>query len=304
MNRLVVLLCLCATAGIAMGQESSDGARGLSDEYIRDVLSTTVNQTRLGLLVRDREAQERFLDELAFDLNLNVATQTLMTDPDVQSALREARRRVLIESLQRQIQKKTAPESEMESLAVDIYDAYNEAFKLPRKIKIAHISIHEDPCNPAGTEERMKTLFMQLENDASFIELAKEHSEAPNAQSGGIVNQWMVGAPDLTDQPPFVKEAFALTELGTYTQPFKSGTGWHIILLVDETPASVMPFEQVKSGIVADIRKDYQAKESVKLMESLQRGRDQAFDLERLREIVEGVSAARAGSGPTQDATP
>jgi len=64
--------------------------------------------------------------------------------------------------------------------------------------------------------------------EATFEELAKEHSEGPTSIRGGDL-----GWADPTSYDPAFKDALATMKKGEYHKPFRSSFGWHIIQLED-----------------------------------------------------------------------
>jgi len=64
--------------------------------------------------------------------------------------------------------------------------------------------------------------------EATFAELAKEHSEGPTSIRGGDL-----GWADPKSYDPAFTEALASMKIGEYHKPFRSSFGWHIILLED-----------------------------------------------------------------------
>lgn len=64
--------------------------------------------------------------------------------------------------------------------------------------------------------------------EATFAELAKEHSEGPTSVRGGDL-----GWSDPKKYDPAFKDALATMKKGEYHKPFRSSFGWHIIYLED-----------------------------------------------------------------------
>ena len=79
-------------------------------------------------------------------------------------------------------------------------------------------------------EEHAKQLKLKIERDeATFEELAKEHSNCPSREKGGDLGFFGRGAM----VPPFEKVAFKLDE-GELSDPVKTQFGWHLIRKTDE----------------------------------------------------------------------
>ena len=67
-----------------------------------------------------------------------------------------------------------------------------------------------------------------IAGEATFEDMAKEHSDGPTSVRGGDL-----GWSDPNNYDPAFKEALATMEVGEYHKPFRSSFGWHIIQLND-----------------------------------------------------------------------
>ena len=103
------------------------------------------------------------------------------------------------------------------------------------EIKGAHIMVVS---NDKSTEEevekaksKINEIYEKLKSGADFTQLANVYSDdRGSAKEGGDLG-WF-GAGRMV--PDFEKEAFALTEIGSYSAPFKTQFGWHIVMLEDK----------------------------------------------------------------------
>lgn len=81
----------------------------------------------------------------------------------------------------------------------------------------------------AKAEEQLQTYLDQINaGEATFEEIAKEHSEGPTSVRGGDL-----GWADPTSYDPAFKDALATMTKGEYHKPFRSSFGWHIVQLHD-----------------------------------------------------------------------
>jgi peptidyl-prolyl cis-trans isomerase SurA len=102
------------------------------------------------------------------------------------------------------------------------------------KVKVAHIMKAAPPGagdqDISKAEDGIKDIYRQLQAGASFRDLAarlSDHKES--AAKGGEMN-WF-GTGEILSE--FSEAAFALSDTGAYSKPFRSVYGWHIIKLLD-----------------------------------------------------------------------
>ncbi len=103
------------------------------------------------------------------------------------------------------------------------------------KVKVAHIM----KSTPQGTPEQevskgeaaINDIYRQLQEGASFSELAVKMSDHKESASKGGEMNWF-GTGEII--PEFTEAAFALKDTGTFSKPFRSVYGWHIIKLLDK----------------------------------------------------------------------
>lgn len=93
---------------------------------------------------------------------------------------------------------------------------------MAKQVRASHILV--------DNEEHAKQLKLKIErNEASFEELAEEHSECPSRDKGGDLGFFGRGKM----AKPFEKKAFEL-DTGEISEPVKTEFGWHIIKKTDE----------------------------------------------------------------------
>jgi len=98
------------------------------------------------------------------------------------------------------------------------------------EVKASHILIKPSIIlSEAKAESQLQGYLNQIEaGEATFADLAKEHSEGPTSVRGGDL-----GWTDPKDWDPSFTEAVATMKVGEYHKPFRSSFGWHIIQLND-----------------------------------------------------------------------
>lgn len=110
------------------------------------------------------------------------------------------------------------------------------------EIKASHILVSD--------EEKAKDLKKQLDEGASFEELAKEHSEDPGSkEKGGDLDYFGPG-----QMVPEFEEAAYKLEVGQISEPVKSAKGYHIIKLTDKK--ELKPYDEVKDELRKDLENE------------------------------------------------
>jgi peptidyl-prolyl cis-trans isomerase SurA len=124
------------------------------------------------------------------------------------------------------------------------------------KIKVAHImktvAPGADEKETKKAEDEIRNIYNQLQNGASFSELAGKYSDhKESAASGGELN-WFGAGEIISD---FAEAAFSLTKNGDFTKPVRTIYGWHIIKRIDKkAPGS---FDETKSYLESKINESY-----------------------------------------------
>ena len=100
-----------------------------------------------------------------------------------------------------------------------------------RQRKLRHILVQATEIRTeAETEALIWSLYEQLLNGGDFAALAEEHSQDPGSALNGGDLGWSSG----DEFVPAFREQMAAAEVGTFTQPFRSQYGWHVIEVLDE----------------------------------------------------------------------
>jgi peptidyl-prolyl cis-trans isomerase D len=134
------------------------------------------------------------------------------------------------------------------------YSGSMDNFRMPERVHVRHILIKTEGKSDAEKKvllAKAQGLLQQLKGGADFAELAKKNSEdSGSAEKGGDLD-WLVRGQTV---PEFEKVAFALKpkEISDIvTSPY----GYHIIQLLEKEAPHVKPFEEVKAGLLDELRK-------------------------------------------------
>jgi peptidyl-prolyl cis-trans isomerase SurA len=123
------------------------------------------------------------------------------------------------------------------------------------QITVAHIMVRANPGMPAedslAARKKIFDIYDRLKKTGNFAGLALEFSDHPDSKTkGGILPAFGTG----TMVPSFENAAFALKDTGTYSEPFQTPFGWHIVKLINRK--KLEPFEDLKSSLESKVSKD------------------------------------------------
>jgi len=136
------------------------------------------------------------------------------------------------------------------------YERRKADFQTPEQRDASHILLTladgADEAAVADARERLQELKQQIDDGASFEDLAREHSEDPgSARQGGSLGAISRGVMD----PSFEDAAFSLA-LNEISDPVRSAFGLHLIK-VDAINASQVPsFDEVRDKMRAEYQND------------------------------------------------
>ncbi len=124
------------------------------------------------------------------------------------------------------------------------------------RIHVAHIMKKAPPGTSdqavAKAEEEINNIYQKLKEGSPFGEMAKKYSDHRESAAKGGVLDWF-GAGEMI--PEFAEAAFALTDTGSYTKPFRTLYGWHIVKLLNRKPPG--SFEETSSYLESRINQSY-----------------------------------------------
>lgn len=163
-------------------------------------------------------------------------------------------------------------------------------------MQAAHILILDTESEPnPEAKQQIDEIYAKLQAGEPFAAAAMKYSEDPTtAKQGGRlapfgINQML---------PEFEDAAFALTDDGTYSAPFKTKLGWHIVMRVGRNP---LPGRQeAERQLAQKIRRDERSNASQKAyVERLKR--EYRFDLNE-KNLSKLLVALEKGKGVSKAA--
>lgn len=122
------------------------------------------------------------------------------------------------------------------------------------EILVSHIMLFTaegDEAKNKVAAERIDSMYKALKAGADFAEMATTYSEDRGSASKAGELPWF-GIGRMVQE--FEKAAFALKEIGDFSEPVQSAYGWHIIKLLDRK--ALPGFESRKADIERQVKRD------------------------------------------------
>ncbi len=161
-----------------------------------------------------------------------------------------------------------------DSEAKAFYDKNKDKFKMPELVHARHILVKD--------EKSANDIIKQLKGlkgdklKAKFIELAKAKSTGPSAAKGGDLGKFKKGQM----VPAFSKAVWSLKPGEITTKPVKTQFGYHVIYLESKEAPKTVPYEAVKSRIIASLKQQEFAKKIAEMAKEL-RSKAKIVDMEK-----------------------
>lgn len=131
----------------------------------------------------------------------------------------------------------------------------NDIRKNQGEIQVAHIMKNipkgASPEKKAQLKASIDSLYQLVKNGADFAELARKESDDKRSAAEGGQMPWFSAGQII---PAFSEPAFALKNIGDFTEPIETDFGYHIIKKIDERP--IASFDKLKDEIENRIRRD------------------------------------------------
>ena len=138
-------------------------------------------------------------------------------------------------------------------IAKENYILNKESFRQPETVEAQHILIAIKGDLEQAKQQALEVREQLLADVSSFSELAKKYSQDPSVKNNG-------GKLGVFSRDQMVKEfsdvAFSL-EVGEISQPVVSQFGVHIIQVLDKKSGGIIPFENVKDGLLQKAKQDF-----------------------------------------------
>jgi peptidyl-prolyl cis-trans isomerase SurA len=134
------------------------------------------------------------------------------------------------------------------------------------EVEVSHIMIRtrEDQKND-DVRNLIFSIYDQLQAGAKWEELCKQYSQDPGTkENGGRLRPFRSGM--MTQVPEFERVAFELEKPGSYSDPFQTQYGWHIMRLERKIPLG--SFEELAPGLRSKVTRDERAELSKQALQT------------------------------------
>jgi peptidyl-prolyl cis-trans isomerase C len=129
-----------------------------------------------------------------------------------------------------------------------------DKYRVPEQVKASHMLFDPKKDSPEAALARAQDARAKLLAGTDFGELARKVSDEPAAKTTGGELGWF--GPGRLD-PDFTKAAYAMKTPGEISEPLRTRFGYHVIRYEDRRPERQQTFDEVKDGIMAQLRATY-----------------------------------------------
>lgn len=204
----------------------------VTEKDVMDFLQTLGQEA---MQFNNEEGKKQIATELMNQhlLYLDAKESGLENDEDFQKELEIAKEQILRQySMKKVIESVKVSEEEVKSY----YETNRSRFQPIYRFNAKHILVED--------EQLANDIKKQLDEGATFEELAKEKSTCPSNQNGGDLGMFSTG-----QMVPEFEKACEEMEIGEISAPIKTQFGYHIIKLEDKALARDDSFESNRNDI-------------------------------------------------------
>jgi peptidyl-prolyl cis-trans isomerase C len=141
--------------------------------------------------------------------------------------------------------------SQFEARAREMYLSDAARFQVPAQVHVAHVLVKVGAGDDAVAKAKAEDIRARVAAGAAIGEIAVELSDDPSAKR----NRGDLGMVPVDKLDPVVaKAALAMNTPGEIGPVVKSAFGYHVIQFKGKKPAGTRPFDEVKAGLIDEIR--------------------------------------------------
>ena len=134
------------------------------------------------------------------------------------------------------------------------YDQHPEAVARPESVRISQIVVPvasgASAAQRGDAREKIEAILKEIRGGKDFAEMARLHSDGPEAKKGGDSGWIWAGGGAL----PAVERAALALKVGQMSDIVESRRGFHLLKATDRRPAGPIPFADAKGGVVERVR--------------------------------------------------
>ncbi len=156
-------------------------------------------------------------------------------------------------------------------LDTELQEAYREQkerYRVAGSLTVSHIlflaSSHASAQQEASAKQKAEAVLQQIRRGGDFAELARQYSEGPSAEQGGLLGTFRTG-----ELLPTIEETAAALQPGEISDVVRTQVGWHIVRVEDKKAGAYRPFEEVKEAIKAELSRAKMGEKYRQWLESL-----------------------------------
>ena len=152
-----------------------------------------------------------------------------------------------------------------------LYNADKDRFRNPERVQVRHILLKttgKSPEEDAKMKAKAEDLLKQIKAGGDFAELARKNSEDPGSATKGGDLGWIVRGQTVK---PFEDSAFSLKPKDT-SGVVKTEYGYHILQVLDHEQAHQRTYDEVKTQLADEFRKQRASQIMQDLPDRLQAG--------------------------------
>ena len=155
----------------------------------------------------------------------------------------------------------------------EAYRAKQQQYQVAGGQTVSHILFLFPPYATEQDEQRLRAkaeaVLQQVRNGGEFTALARQYSDGPSAETGGLLGTFKPG-----ELLPGFEEATAQLQPGQISDVVRTRVGFHIIRLEARQAANMRPFAEVQEELKSEILRDKTERKYQEWLESL---RQQAY---------------------------
>ncbi len=123
------------------------------------------------------------------------------------------------------------------------YEEHKENFTEKGKVKLAEIVLLTEGKDKAAVKKQAETILEQLKN-TPFEELAKQYSDGPTADQGGVIGEFQEGSVN-----EVLSNIVFSIDVGTYSDIIEASFGYQIVKVLERTPPVLKSLKEVRPQI-------------------------------------------------------